>query len=103
MREKLTIFPYGQCIIGIDGLLARSKLGLREICKNVVVISRTNRAKQQRQAAIFYANVVMATIASLPGVHLFCVVWAILASLWEHLTCRCLRVVRSSLIALRYV
>jgi len=43
-----------------------------------------------RQAASFYANIVMATIALLPGVHLFCAVWAILASLWENLTCPCL-------------
>jgi len=44
----------------------------------------------------------MATIASLLGACLFCAVWAILASMWVNLTSRCLCVVRSSLIALRY-
>jgi len=77
-------------------------LGLREICKkNLTVIARKKQAKQQRQAATFQANDVMATIASLLGVRSFCAVWAILASLWEHLMCRCLRVVRSSLIVWR--
>jgi len=47
-------------------------------------------------------NVDVATIASLPGARFFCAVWAILANLRKHLTCRCLHVVSSSLIALRY-
>jgi len=74
---------------------------LREICKmHQSFYAQIDSSSSQ--AASFYANVVMATIASLPAVHLFCAVWAILASLWEHLTCRCLHVVHSSLIALRY-
>jgi len=43
-------------------------MGFAKICKNVTVISLKNEAKQQRQAATFFANVIMATIASLPGV-----------------------------------
>jgi len=41
-------------------------------------------------------------IASLPGARLFCTVWAILASLREHLTCCCMCIVHLSMIALRY-
>ena len=41
-------------------------------------------------------------MVSLPGVCMFCMVWAISASLQEHLTCHCLRIVHSLLIALKY-
>jgi len=57
---------------------------------------------QQTVAAALYASVIMATIASLPGVRLFCMVWAILASLREHLMCRCLHVVRLLVTTFRY-
>jgi len=47
VREKLTIFPYGQCIVGSGVSLAFRRYsqvvgrwwGLREICKNVTPIS----------------------------------------------------------------
>ena len=107
MRQKLTIFPYGQYIIGIDGSLAfqiyrqvRGRCwGLQEIYKNATVILCTT-TEAAYQAAAFHANVVMATIASFPGVRLFCAVWAIFASPREHSTCCYLCIVRSSLIAL---
>ena len=47
-------------------------------------------------------NVAIATIESLTGANIYVAVWAILASLRENLTCRCLRVVHTSLIAWRY-
>jgi len=50
VREKFKIFWYGQYIV-VQGRC----WGLREICKNVTVILRKNHAKQQRQAATFYA------------------------------------------------
>jgi len=43
-----------------------------------------------------------AAIASFLGGDLFCVVWAILASLREHLTCRCLHIVHSLLVTFGY-
>jgi len=53
---------------------------LRKICKNVShftqKITPSSNAKQQP----FY---VRSTLASLPGMRLFCAVWAILASLLE--------------------
>jgi len=41
-------------------------------------------------------------IVSLPGVHLFCTVWAIMPSLWENVAQHRLRFERSSLNAWRY-
>jgi len=87
---------YGQYIIGNVArqvaTVSRSNLGVaRNLQKCNSHISRKNQVKQRRQAVTFYANVVMATTASLPMCACFAV-WAILASLWEHLTCRCLHV-----------
>jgi len=52
--------------------------------------------KKTRQAAmpssnlLCEVNIIMTTIAMLLGAHTFCADWAILASLREHLVCRCL-------------
>jgi len=47
-------------------------------------------------------NVVMAMIASLPGVRLFSAVWAILASLWANVAQLWLHFGRSSLFVRKY-
>jgi len=57
--------------------------------------------KKKSHNLLCKVNVAIVTIA-LPVVCLFCTLWATFCNLWEHLTCCCLCIVLSLLIALRY-
>ena len=79
----------------------RSGTLYEKFAKNVTVISR----KKSHLAAILAAHctdVCRHGDVSIVSYALFCAVWAVLASLQENLTCRCLHVVRLLLIALRW-
>jgi len=57
VREKLKYFHMDNISLKTSvHWPSRSKLGLRQICRNVTVISCKNHAKQQQQAATFYAR-----------------------------------------------
>jgi len=75
--------------LSTDAVMFEIDVGICKKISKMQVILRTNRLNQ-------HANVVMV------GVCLFCAIWAILASLWQHLTCCCLCTVGSSLILFRY-
>jgi len=85
MHEKLTVFPYGQYIVGIYVSFAFRRhsqvwgqcCGLWEICKNVTVNTRKIHVLLHGAVVRHYKCNVMAMTVWLPGVHLFCAVWAI--------------------------
>jgi len=49
-----------------------------------------------------FSKAMLCIAVALPVACFFCMVWATLASLQENLTCHCLHLVHTSLIALRY-
>ena len=66
------------------------KVGVYKKFAEMFVILHKNHAKQQ-PFTVGEVNIVMATIVSLPGAHLFCTVWTSLASIawvvfWAFIT-----------------